>query len=67
MAAWQEEPYIGQSVWCDSHKNGIITGVDRANSTVHANHYVYGHRTYELDEFFGCFDERLNQWVIVPF
>lgn len=66
MARWQEEPWVGHSVWCDSHKNGIITRIDRANKTVTADHYEHGFKTYDLDEFFGCFDERLNQWIIIP-
>lgn len=66
MASWQGEPQVGQSVWCDSHKNGIITRIDWKERLVYANHYASGTTIYELDEFFGAFDERLNQWVIIP-
>lgn len=66
MANWQDAPQVGQTVWCESHKNGVITGVDWESNLVYVNHYTYGFSIYEMDEFFGCFDERLNQWVIVP-
>lgn len=65
MANWQEEPQAGQTVWSESHKNGIITGVDYSERMVYADHYDNGHQTYELDDFLGCFDEKLNQWVLI--
>lgn len=66
MSNWQEKPQVGETVWCDIHKNGIITRIDWQNRIVTADHYAYGYYTYDLDEFFGCFDERLNQWIITP-
>lgn len=66
MASWQDDPEVGQTVWTDEHKNGIITGISRSERIVYVNHYERGHQVYELDVFFGMFDERLNQWVIIP-
>lgn len=64
MASWQEEPHVGQSIWSDEYKNGIITRVDWQGKTIYADHYDNGKTTYELDDIIGCFDERLNQWII---
>lgn len=66
MASWQDKPQVGQTVWCDAWKNGIITAVDNKEHMVYVNHYAYGYHVHELDEFFGAFDEGLNQWVLIP-
>lgn len=65
MASWQESVLVGQSVWSESHKNGIVKAIDYQNDTVYCDHYKNGHQTYTLDDFFGCFDERLKQWIII--
>lgn len=65
MANWQEQPMNGQSVWHE-HKNGRIERIDAANKTVYCDFYDHGSLALELDEFFGCFDEQLNQWVLIP-
>lgn len=65
MASWQEEPMTGQTVWCESKGNGIITGIDYADRRVFVNFYDKGNREFEYDELLGCFDEKLNQWVLV--
>jgi hypothetical protein len=65
MANWQSMPAIGQSVWCLSHGNGTITNVDKGADMVWAK-YTKGPLAHDLDEFFGCFDEKLNQWVLIP-
>lgn len=64
MANWQKEPEVGHTVWTEARKNGIITRIDFEFSEVYVNHYDNGFETYPSEAFFGCFDERLNQWVI---
>lgn len=66
MASWQDEPQVGQTVWTDERKNGIITGISRSDGLVYCNFYKNGLDILELDLFFGMFDERLNQWIIIP-
>lgn len=65
MADWQEEPRVGHSVWAE-HKNGVIDGIDYSTRTVYVDFYKKGRGSFEMDEFFGMWDDRLQQWVIVP-
>jgi hypothetical protein len=64
MASWQEEPYTGQSVW-DDFKNGIIEGIDYESHTIYVSYYEKGRKKYTFDDFFGNFDEKLNQWILL--
>lgn len=64
MASWQEEPQVGQSVW-SNHKNGIIEGIDYKDRRIFVSFYDKGKAEFEYDELLGCFDEKLNQWVLV--
>lgn len=64
--AKHDDPRVGQTVWTDEKKNGIIRRIDWQEKLVYSHHYDNGDAVTELDEFFGCFDERLNQWVITP-
>lgn len=66
LPSWQDQPQVGQSVWDMVRGNGVITRVDYAGKNVYVNHYENGQGVYELSEFFGMFDERLNQWVLIP-
>jgi len=71
MPSWQEEIQTGQGIWTDEDKNGKITDVDWENQMVFAEHYRQDgstvKRCYEFDEVAGSYDERLNQWIIVPY
>lgn len=64
MARWQDEPQRGQTVW-RSHQNGKIVYVDYSNRMVMVNFYDHGYQAIELDIFFGSFDEKLNQWILI--
>lgn len=64
MASWQEEPRTGHSVWHD-HKNGVIEGINYQQRIIYVSFYDKGKGEFEFDEFLGCFDEALNQWVLV--
>jgi hypothetical protein len=57
---------VGESLWTDAKKNGIIDGIDYSSKTVFVNHYDNGRAEYDFDDLLGNFDERLNQWVISP-
>lgn len=63
MTRWNEKPRVGQSVWTD-HKNGVIESIDWLTQTAFCNFYDKGYDTLELDIFLGCWDDRLQQWVI---
>lgn len=63
MARWQDEPQSGQSVW-HNDRNGKIVYIDYDNKSAFVTFYEKGHQTFELDVFFGAFDERLNQWIL---
>lgn len=65
MARWQEEPYTGQSVWHE-HKNGVIDGIDYSTKTIYVDFYEKGRKSFEMDEFFGMYDDALKQWVLIP-
>lgn len=64
MADWQQEIRTGQSIW-DGH-NGIIEGLDYPNKLVYVSYYDRGYQTYEFDDLFGNWDDKLKQWVLVP-
>lgn len=65
MARWQEKPEVGNSVWTLEDGNGTIEYIDYNNRLVLVHfHYLKKDTTIELDSFFGCLDERLNQWII---
>ncbi len=70
MPSWQEEIKAGQGIWTDEDKNGKIIDVDWENQMIFAEHYRRDNtvvkRCYEFDEITGNYDERLNQWIIVP-
>jgi len=70
MPSWQQDIQVGQGIWTDADKNGKITDIDHENQMIFAEHYGRGDTTtkrcYEFDDIMGSFDERLNQWVIVP-
>lgn len=64
-------PYIHEltvnaSVWTYEKKNGIVDYIDHKTKEVYVNHYDNGYAVYEIDDFFGNWDHRLNQWVIAP-
>ncbi len=62
--ASSDMPSVGQTVWCDEYKNGIITGIYWEFELVYCDFYDNGRHVLELDDMLGYFDERLNQWVI---
>lgn len=66
MANWHRDQLrIGASVWTVDYKNGYITNIDYADKVVEVKFYNSGETyTYEFDVFIGCYDERLNQWVL---
>lgn len=66
MASWQEDPFVGASVWCLEHGNGRIDYIDYEDSLVYVNYYDNGRHTHDKEDFVGCFDEKLNQFVIAP-
>lgn len=63
MPNYQEQVQVGHSVWHD-FKNGVVESVDYLNDTVFVNFYDKGYQSFDRDVFIGCYDERLNQWVL---
>lgn len=56
---------VGASVWTEEYKNGKIVFIDRHDQVVDCKFYNSGTTvSFDLDLFSGCYDERLNQWVI---
>lgn len=66
MPNWhRDELRIGASVWTVDYKNGYITFIDYVDRVVEVKFYNSGETlAYEFDVFIGCYDERLNQWVL---
>lgn len=65
MADWQQEIRPRQSLW-DNHKNGIITGINYEDRKVFVDFYEKGQGTYDFDDLIGHWDDKLQQWVLVP-
>lgn len=64
-------PVIADTVWHVEYGNGKVYGIDWDNMLVAVEFYGWANhppvnKSMEMDDFFGMFDEQLNQWVITP-
>ena len=57
-------PRVGDSVFSNTHANGIITSIDWHDKEVHVHFYNSGNEEPFEWEQFDSFNERLNQWQI---
>lgn len=64
--SWQDDPQRGQSVWTEESANGVIVDIDYRERVADVKWHNSGKiEEIHFDEFFGCWQQGLNQWVIV--
>lgn len=65
MASRHKQPEYGDKLWHDGIGSGKIVNVDARNKFIDVDFFEKGHRSYEIDELLGNWDEAYGgTWMI---